>query len=119
VEVIEEEVTMVTAVWVEVCTEVETIEVATEAKVCNEVGEPVMLVETLEDQQATSSNVLSLSKVSLHIYILYLLKSKIFFIFQQLLNTGRGECYSLNEVERTPLYLGGPWSKSQSGDHLF
>jgi hypothetical protein len=22
-------------------------------------------------------------------------------------------------VERTPLYLGGPWSKSQSGDHLF
>lgn len=80
VEVIEEEVTMVTAVWVEVCTEEETIGAATEAKVCNEVGEPVMLVETLEDQQATPSNVLSLSRVSLHIRTLYLLESKLFYV---------------------------------------
>lgn len=34
VEDIEEEVTMVTVVWAGVCTEVETIEVAIEAKVC-------------------------------------------------------------------------------------
>lgn len=78
VEDIEEEVTMVTVVWVEVCTEVGTIEVATEAKVCNEVGEPVILVGTLEDQQATPSNVLSLSRVSLRLCIVYLLASKIF-----------------------------------------
>jgi hypothetical protein len=41
VEGIEEEVIMVTVVWVGVCTELETIEVASEAKVCSGVGEPV------------------------------------------------------------------------------
>jgi hypothetical protein len=77
VEVIEEEVTMVTVVWVEVCTEAETIEVATEAKVCNEVGGQVMLVETLEDQQAFPS-MLRLSKVSSSVHALYVLMCKIF-----------------------------------------
>jgi hypothetical protein len=72
VEVIEEEVTMVTVAWVEVCTEVETIEVATEAKVCNEVGGQVMLVETLEDQQSFPS-MLRLSKVSSNVPVLFLL----------------------------------------------
>jgi hypothetical protein len=75
VEVIEEEVIMVTVAWVVVCTEAETIEVATEAKVCHGVGEPVMQLVALEDQQATPSSVLSVSKVSSH--ILYLIKDKI------------------------------------------
>jgi hypothetical protein len=57
------------------CTEAETIEVATEAKLCNGVGEPVMQLEALGDQQATPSSMLSISKVSL--CILYLLKNKI------------------------------------------
>jgi hypothetical protein len=74
VEGIEEEVTMVTVARVAVCTEVETIEVATEARVCNGVGEPVMQLEALGDQQATPSSTLSVSRVSL--YILYLLKNK-------------------------------------------
>jgi hypothetical protein len=69
VEVIEEEVTMVTVAWVVVCTEVEIIEVATEAKLYSGVGEPIMLVGVLEDQRVTPNNVLSLSKVSFYIYV--------------------------------------------------
>jgi hypothetical protein len=38
--------------------------VATEAKLCNGVGEPIMQPEALGDQQATPSSMLLVSKVS-------------------------------------------------------
>jgi hypothetical protein len=78
VEGIEEEVTMVTVAWVAVCTEVGTIEVATEAKVCSGVEEPVWQVEAQEDQQAIPSSVLSLNKVSLETRVLCLPDCKMF-----------------------------------------
>jgi hypothetical protein len=53
-----------------VCTEVETIEVATEAKVYIGEEDPIWQVGAQGDQQAIPSYVLSLNKVSIQTYIL-------------------------------------------------